>query len=163
MFPHLGAGTGQLCPVCSLHRRPSLCQDLPRGNRRRKQHPHLEVCGCQPRVSPVPPQLHLRVSGGSAGSGKENHPDRIVPIFQIHRRQMSPEFPGSKVQRLVFESVAPGVPAPQPRQQQWRDCGQILVLCVVCLARCEVPAYAVLATLSRWLGSCGTLLLIYNY
>lgn len=89
----LGAGTGQLREVCPLHGWPSLRQDLPGRGHGREQHPGLEVRGRQSRLSPVPPQLHLRVSDTRAPERKMPE-NKGFPILQICRLQIPPEFPG---------------------------------------------------------------------
>lgn len=64
--------------------------------------------------------------------------NRVLPILQICRLKMSPDFPVSQVQRFVSESVPPGVLDPRPRQQQWYARGQIMVLAgePLSLSRC---------------------------
>lgn len=82
----LGAGTRQLCEVCPLHWRPSLCQDLPCWSRGRERHPDLEICRCQSRVSPVPPQLHLWVSQGTPGLQEKMQTHKLKTFSRLPRQ-----------------------------------------------------------------------------
>lgn len=82
-----GAGARQLCEVCPLHRWPSLRQGLPCWSRGRERHPGLEVCRCQSRVSPVPPQLHLRVSQGALGLREEVQTHKLKTFSKLSRQE----------------------------------------------------------------------------